>query len=121
MAEIECAKVALENILRCDLHLDKDVQDASFLADLGVLVQQTTETGSTYFSYDICYRFSWFSKLFTIYGNRWEEYEIEKARGLLHDHGFSYVSEEDLQAPYDGLNQPYEKGLTWWARFFDYL
>lgn len=121
IAEIEDLKPQLEEALGIELRLDRDVQDASFFADLGLLVEQHQPNGAIYLSYELCFRFSWFSKLYTIHGNSWESRVTNEARGLLERAGFTYVPEEALAEPYDGVNTPCEPGLTWWTRYFDYL
>jgi hypothetical protein len=121
VAEVEHLKPQLEQALGVELRLDKGVQDASFFADLGLLVEQREPSGVIYLSYEICFRFSWFSKLYTIHGNTWESRMNNEAAGFLKRAGFTYVPAEALAEPYDGFNTPYEPGLTWWVRYFDYL
>jgi len=66
-------------------------------------------------------RFSWFSKLFTIFGDRWTEYDVSGVLELLQENGFVYVPSGEIDEPYDGINDPFENGITWWIRYFDYL
>jgi hypothetical protein len=121
LAEVERLRPLLEDALGHQLRLDQDVQDASFFADLGVLVEQSAVDGSIWLCYEICFRFSWFSRLYTIHGNSWREFDIDTAMSLLKHAGYIYVPEESLHYPYDGVNVPFEAGLTWWVRYFDYL
>lgn len=121
VADVEHLKPQLEAALGIELRLDQEVQDASFFADLGLLVHQPGPDGLVYLSYEIAFLFSWFSRLYTISGNTWESRITKEARALLEQAGFTYVPEEALAEPYDGVNTPYESGLTWWVRYFDYL
>ena len=121
ITELEALHPSLEASLGTRLELDKQVQDASFFADLGVLVRQPSSSGTKVFAYAICFRFSWFAKLYTIHGSAIEQYIIVEAQRLLAEHGYQYVPEAALQGLYDGLNEPLEPGLTWWTRYFDYL
>lgn len=111
----------LESALKTPLRLDDGVQDASFFADLGVLLEHTNSNGIIHLSYRVCIRFSWFGGLFSIYGEDIDEYNTTEAIHVLRGHGYTYVSAAELDEPYDGVNKPYESGLTWWVRYFDYL
>ena len=119
--EVRRLQPRLEEALGIDLRLDDGVQDASFFADLGQLVQQNYPNGVIALSYEICFRFSWFSRLYTIHGNAWERLMNERALAVADAAGFVYVPEVALHLPYDGVNEPFEPGLTWWTRYFDYL
>lgn len=121
IAGVKRLKPQIEAALGFELRLDQDVQDASFFADLGLLVEQRDPAGVVHLCYEICFRFSWFSKLYTVYGNTWESRMTKEAGLLLERAGFTYVPKEALAEPYDGVNTPYEPGLTWWVRYFDYL
>ena len=111
----------LESVLQAQLSLDEGVQDASFFADLGVLVQQTDPNGIIHLCYSICFRFSWFGNLVSLYGEDSGEYNATGAVRVLEEHGFTYVPAAELGELYDGINPPYEPTLTWWVRYFDYL
>lgn len=39
----------------------------------------------------------------------------------LHEHGYTFFSEEELDLPYDGVNAPNQDLPTWWVRYFDWL
>lgn len=121
VAEVKHLKPQLEAALGLELRLDDGVQDASFFADLGLLIEQPTPDGVIYLSYEICFRFSWFAKLYTIHGTTWECRLTERAKVVLAREGFIYVPADELAEPYDGINPPFEAGLTWWTRYFDYL
>jgi len=120
IAEVERLKPELERILGINLRLDKNVQDASFFADLGLLIQEPSPTGVIYLSYQVCFRFSWFAKMFTIFGSKWEQFDTSGANAFLKENGFTYIPSSELDTPYDGVNEPFEEGLTWWTRYFDY-
>lgn len=111
----------LESSLQTSLRLDDGVQDASFIADVGVLSKLPDANGVIHLCYRICVRFSWFGGLFSIYGENFDEYNTLEAIRVLSGHGYTYVPAAELDDPYDGLNEPYEKGMTWWVRYFDYL
>lgn len=121
IGEIRGLKIEIERVLGVSTRLDDQVQDASFFADLGLLKQQPSANGSLALSYEICLRFSWFSKLFTIFGDRWTEYDVSGVLELLQENGFVYVPSGEIDEPYDGINDPFENGITWWIRYFDYL
>ncbi len=121
IAEVEQLKPQLEEALGFALLLDQGVQDASFFADLGLLAAQPAPNGVIVLAYEICFRFSWFGRLYTVHGNDWNTLLTDEAQLALTRAGFVYVSEDTLQEPYDGVNIPFETGLTWWTRYFDYL
>ncbi len=111
----------LESVLGKKLHVDTGVQDASFFADVGILVPNQDSAGIVYLSYEICFRFSWFSRLYTVHGSNWQDWNHAGSRAVLEQAGYLYVPEDELQEQYDGINVPYEPRLTWWTRYFDYL
>lgn len=121
ISEVNRLKVDIERVLGVSTLLDDQIQDASFFADLSVLKQQPSSKGSLVFSHDICLRFSWFSKLVTIFGDRWREYDVFGILELLQENGFVYVPAGEVDELYDGINEPFESGITWWIRYFDYL
>lgn len=130
-AEIEALLPALESLTGQTLDVDRNVQDASFLTDVGLLsdrhYDRTTGTGCIY--YVFAFRFSNFGRLFTLHGGEWEdrcqEFRLYDALDLIKSRGFVYVKAYDLDSPYDGVNGPDNpicgSPLTWWIRFFDYI
>lgn len=119
--EIRSLKMEVDRVLGVPTRLDDQVQDASFFADLGVLKQLPSPDKTLVLSYDFCLRFSWFSRLFTVFGDRWTEYDMSRIFEVLNKNGFVYVPSSELDELYDGINEPFETGLTWWIRYFDYL
>lgn len=111
----------LESALHTTLRLDDGIQDASFFADLGVLEKQPSADGVIHYRYRICIRFSWFGGMFTIWGENTAEYDTSETIRILSDHGYTFVPASELDEPYDGVNEPYERELTWWVRYFDWL
>ena len=112
---------ALESVLRSSLQLDDAIQDAPFFADIGVLEEQPTASGAIHQHYRICFRFSWFGGMFTIWGDNTADYNTNEAVRVLSDRGYTFIPASELDEPYDGVNEPYRKGLTWWVRYFDWL
>lgn len=111
----------LESTLHSTLRLDEGIQDASFFADVGVLEKQPRSDGIVHHRYRICIRFSWFGDMFTIWGENVSEYNTSEAIRVLRERGYKFVPASELDEPYDGVNKPYESGLTWWVRYFDWL
>ena len=114
-----------EKIFGFKLDLDKQVQDASFIADLRLLEERKDSARTVFLSYTFCFRFSNFGNLFTVMNmpKEKEKYysEIMACRQILDENGYIYIDQDELEEIYDGVNEPYEEGLTWWTRFFDYL
>lgn len=121
IARVRGLKPDLERIVSTQLHLDDQVQDASFFADLGSLSTGPTENGTILLSYRICVRFSWFADMFTVFGDKLSDFDLQAVKDFLEKHGYVYVPANELEQPYDGVNVPYEAELTWWTRYFDYL
>ncbi len=113
------------------LDVDRNVQDASFLADVGLLDSQYFDrvSGSGAIVYVFSFRFSNFSRLFTLHGAEWQErydeLRLSDCLNLLSDHNFWYVPADALDSTYDGINGTDNpicgSPLTWWIRFFDYI
>lgn len=126
-SELEEIKVLLDEIFEISLDFDKNVQDASFLTNIGELddryYNRKTKSGAVVYKY--AFRFSNFGRLYTVIGNHNKDQgitlKIEKAKNFLEQKGFVYIPLEILNVKYDGVNEPFEKGLTWWTRYFDYL
>lgn len=110
----------LESVLNTPLNLDTSAEDASFFADIGVLVEKFTPQGASYFRYRYCFRFSCFGRLFTIIGEDVQLDTLEPAIRLLTGNGYSFIPESELYVVYDGVS-PSDESFTWWIRFFDYL
>lgn len=121
----------IESMTGYELDVDRNVQDASFMTDVGLLdkryYNRATGTGVIYYIFS--FRFSNFGRLFTLHGSEWEERFEELALGrcidLIREHGFVYVAADALDAHYDGINGVDNpicgSPLTWWIRFFDYI
>lgn len=127
MKLIQEFKKDFESVFKFELDIDKNVQDASFTTDLGLLDDKfyDRKTGTGSLRYIFSFRFSNFGNLFTILNmpDTCEEYykEILTCKKMLNDLGFIFIDLSELDVIYDGLNEPYENGLTWWTRYFDYL
>jgi len=127
MKLIQDFKKDFESILKFQLDIDKNVQDASFTTDLGLLDDNyyDRKTGTGALKYFFSFRFSNFGNLFTIVNmpDVNDEYfkEIMHCKKLLGNKGFIFIDLTELDEVYDGVNEPYENGLTWWTRYFDYL
>jgi hypothetical protein len=125
--EVISIKPDLEKITGVTLDVDKNVQDASFLTDLGLLDERyyDREKKSGTLSYLFSIRFSNFGRMFTIMGSEWPENENKYSLGevieFLQHRDYKYIPEAELHEPYDGVNEPFEPKLSWWIRYFDYL
>ena len=125
--EVESIKPELEQITGVILDIDKNVQDASFLTDLGLLDERyydrEKECGALSYLFSI--RFSNFGRMFTVICSEWpenkEKYNLDKVIEYLQERKYKYIPEMELHEPYDGVNKPFEPNLTWWIRYFDYL
>ena len=126
-SEVEATKPKIEAIVGWPLDIDRNVQDASFLTDIGLLdaryYDRKTNTGALYYIFAI--RFSNFGHMFTLHGAEWEERYDELQLGtvikLLESQDFAYIPADQLASLYDGVNEPLSNGFTSWTRFFDYL
>jgi hypothetical protein len=114
--------------LGIDLDIDEEVQDASFITELYLLVPGARSTHSTVFIYELCIRFSAFGNLFTIFAESGvpdaRRFDLVRIRNVVEDKGFFYVEPVELHSPYDGANEAIREdptGQTWWTRYFDYL
>ncbi len=125
--DVESIKPELERIMGVTLDIDKNVQDASFLTDLGLLDDRNydREKGAGLISYLFSIRFSNFGRMFTIISSEWpenkEKYNLSKVIKYLEGKKYKYIPEAELNETYDGVNEPFEPKLTWWIRYFDYL
>jgi len=120
--ELDALQPLIEQLLSEPLTYDRNVQDASFFTSLCSEPRMQSEK---YLQSDWCIRFSNFGRFFTLIGavvdDPTRQDQQQKLIALLELKGFRYLPEEDLSSPYDGVNPPYEDGLTWWIRYFDYL
>ncbi len=122
-ADVDAIIPQLETLVGFSLDVDRNVQDASFLTDVGLL----ENAGAI--CYKFSFRFSNFSRLFTLHGAEWQqrydELQLSDCLELLRKNGFTYIPADALDAPYDGVNGPDNpisgSPLTWWIRFFDYI
>jgi hypothetical protein len=127
MKLIQEFKNDFESVFKIELDIDKNVQDASFTTDLGLLDEKfyDRKTGTGALRYIFSFRFSNFGNLFTILNmpDKNDKYytEILTCRKILENSKFVFIDLSELDELYDGVNEPYENGLTWWTRFFDYL
>lgn len=127
MKQIQELKKEFESVFKFQLDIDKNVQDASFTTDLGLLDDKyyDRKTGTGALRYLFSFRFSNFGNLFTILnmpdadGDYYKE--ILSCKEILITSGYIFIDCSELDEHYDGLNEPYENGLTWWTRYFDYL
>jgi hypothetical protein len=130
-ADIEALLPMLESITCRKLDVDRNVQDASFLTDIGLLsdryYDRKKRAGVIYYMFS--FRFSNFGRLFTLHGGesgeRYQEFHLSECIDLIKSRGFVYIRADDLDSPYDGINgsdNPISGSpLTWWIRFFDYI
>lgn len=127
---IDSLAAELEKITGYKLDVDRNVQDASFMTDIGLLddryYNRAAGTGVIYYIFS--FRFSNFARLFTLHGDEWEQrYEelgLARCIAVIRSRGFVYVAADALESPYDGINGTNNpiagSPLTWWIRFFDY-
>jgi hypothetical protein len=127
MNQIIELKLSFEDVFKFKLDIDKNVQDASFTADLGLLDDNYFDRvkGTGVIIYHFSFRFSNFGNLYTLINPPSEKSkyykEILHCQMILKNTGFIFIDANELDELYDGLNQPFEPGLTWWTRYFDYL
>ena len=126
--EVESLKVELESIVGKKLDIDNNLQDASFMTDVGILDEKhyDRKTGTGAIIHLFAIRFSNFGRMFTVHGSEFlshkVEYNLEKAIIFLERKNFKYIPAEELDVPYDGINKHHGyDGLTWWVRYFDYI
>ena len=122
---------AIESLTGYQLDVDRNVQDASFLTDVGLLddryFDRATSSGVIYYIFS--FRFSNFGRLFTLHGGEWQqrfdEFRLGECLDLIQSRGFIYIPAAELDSPYDGVNRSDHSlcspPITWWIRFFDYL
>jgi hypothetical protein len=130
-ADLDAIVPQLETLVGFSLDVDRNVQDASFLTDVGLLDSRyyDRKSGTGAICYVFSFRFSNFSRLFTLHGVEWEsrfdELRLGECRELLERHNFTYVPADALDCDYSGVNGPGNpicgSQLTWWIRFFDYI
>ena len=72
---VDALLAELESITGYELDIDRNVQDASFLTDIGLLdsryYDRAKRSGAIYFIFS--FRFSNFGRLFTLHGGEWEQ------------------------------------------------
>jgi hypothetical protein len=130
-SRVESLVSGIEAIVGRKLDVDRNVQDASFLTDVGLLDERyyDRKSGTGAISYVFSFRFSNFGRLFTLHGTEWkqrfDEDKLGDALDFIRSHGFVYVASDELDSPYDGVNGPNSpvsvSPVTWWTRFFDYI
>jgi hypothetical protein len=128
MEEIDAMLPDLERVLGVKLDVDRNVQDASFLTDVGYLDDRSydREKGCGALCYLFSFRFSNFGRMFTLFGSCLDDgggtfIKAMAARRYIEAEGFTFVDADELEEFYDGKNEPFDNKLTWWTRFFDYL
>lgn len=113
--------------LRFDL--DGCVQDASFFDELFILMPEEQDNRRRYGGFvrsmEFAIRFSNFGQLFTIHSCLDpipDRYDVPSIIELIQKHDWRYVPADELEVPYDGINDHLKQArITWWIRFFDYL
>ena len=120
-------KEKLEKLASFSLDIDENVQDASFITDIGILNENyyDRKSRSGAIVYHFAFRFSNFGNMFTLilsedFGVE-EKYNLKECTSYLISCGLKYIPASELHVDYDGLNKPHKKGFTWWVRYFDYL
>ena len=92
-------------------------QDASFSVAVCLHTHERSEDVGLYLP---CIRFSNFGNLATV---TWPELvpaeRLESIVQILSAEGFTFLSQEELDCPYDGVMPG--KFETWWIRYFDWL
>jgi len=114
----------IQNHLGTRLALDDQVQDASYFCEIHQVDQRyLDDKGCGAIVQTIAIRFSAFDRMFTILGTQAAQFQerIPAVIDHLTKHGFVYVSETELTAPYDGKETHGTEHWTWFTRFFDYL
>ena len=120
-------KERLEKLTSSTLDIDKNVQDASYITDIGILNERyyDRKKQSGVIVYHFAFRFSNFGNMFTLMLSKdfgvEEKYNLKECISYLTSCGLKYIPESELQTDYDGINKPHRKGFTWWVRYFDYL
>ena len=126
--ELEAIKPQIEVVVGRELDIDPNVEDATYLTDIGLLddryYNRKARTGAWVFLF--AFRFSCFGWMFTVHGTEWrersKEWNLDEVIRFLKDWGFAYIPEDELRVPYDGPNKWSVGGpATWWTRFFDYV
>ena len=103
--------------------LEGCVQDSSHHESLYVDIPWKIDP-ETKNAYGFIIRFSNFSKLYTIHGNKPSIYNcyLEKMKLIVNSYNWTFVESEEFQEPYNGVNELLKGGgITWYNRFFYYL
>lgn len=114
----------IQNYLGSRLTIDHSVQDASYFCELHQLDQRyIDDKGCGAIVQTIAIRFSAFDRMFTILGSEAVQFQdrLPTIIEYLTKHGYIYVGETELSAPYDGKAGQGSEHWTWFTRFFDYL
>jgi len=122
---VDSALLDLSRITGRQLDVDRNVQDASFLTDIGLLDERGWNriTGTGTIAYEFAFRLSNFGHLFSVHGTRLSQWKDVCDLGvqLLSARGGRYVPCDALQQAYDGPNADVLVNETWWTRFFEYV
>lgn len=95
-------------------------QDASFSINIGLSDFMTKSAGNVW--NEPVVRFSNFGSLASLTLLELLSPEvIESVLRILKEHGFTYLPQEVLDSPYDGVMNEKEIFTTWWNRYFDWL
>ena len=120
-------KSELDEVFDFQLDIDCNVQDASFTTDIGLLDESSynRKTQSGLLNYIFSFRFSNFGNFYIVdeinNSNKVYTNKIDKCIEILNSKGFILINSSELNEEYNGINKPFEKELTWWTRYFDYL
>ena len=94
-------------------------QDASFGLAISIQTFEQQTDGMTRIP---TIRFSNFGSLASLtWQNCVDDRFLAVAIDALSHYRFTFISEAELDEPYDGINAPDEAFPTWWVRFFDWL
>ena len=118
---------SLEALLGEPVHVDDQIQDASFFVELSLVGRNAQPERGVLANARMVIRLSTFGNLCITYSVCSPSAELpaevwERVKTLLADAGYVHVEESELEEPYDGAHAGLRKEhATWWVRFFDYL
>ena len=120
---IDAVKPCLENVCGLKLKRTDDVQDAFYICDLGIWLEEGYKHGAYCSIYFV--RFSLLGNLVTVSHSCPVSIDTpgvrKRSAECLEKHGFVYVEDKVLHSRYDGQHRYFiENNMTWWDRFFAY-
>ena len=122
--EIEVIKREIESLIGEELKINKNTQDASFIAEIRVEEFMKTKDFPKGRSLPkLAIIFSNFGRLVSIGGSdpaTLERYPLDQIINLLLEHGFIHIPDHYLEQKYTGRH-PLGGEQTWYERFFSYL